>query len=347
MDQESITKGLISGIVDHYIREIAQDPHRSIRKLLDMAERTSDGPTQKICYQMMQKMAENQSSPYYEMIHRLVTGTDPETIKQFGINLGRNAWTFGSGNIRRLIAQNGVSIPWVVIIDRQKTAERIPFPEIEKLIDRGRKMDVYAWMFISPSSLDEWEEYAAVIRSHADCVFGLCTLPNALTEDILEEAADLPNLMFLLNTDEPDWQLCAGRLSAKRLLYSACRFVRNRSQAEEILNGSWLEELQSCHPLMAFSIAADSLPVETARAVKEYMWRTRLDQVYPVLPSDLISDFVIINHLVTHRDILYRVNSDGSVSEANELQFQPVTLHHTDLFGTAGTVPGVPKKSRN
>ena len=96
MDQEIITKGIISGIVDHYIRDISQDPHRSVRKLLDMAERTSDGPTQKICYQMMQKMAENQSSPYYEMIHHLVSNTDPQTIKQFGINLGHNAWTFGS-----------------------------------------------------------------------------------------------------------------------------------------------------------------------------------------------------------------------------------------------------------
>ena len=63
MNQESITRGILAGIIDRYIAEIAEDPGRSIRKLVDLAERTSDGPTQKICYQMMQEMAANQSSP--------------------------------------------------------------------------------------------------------------------------------------------------------------------------------------------------------------------------------------------------------------------------------------------
>ena len=142
MDQEIITKGIISGIVDHYIRDISQDPRRGIRNLIDMAERTSDGPTQRICYQMMQEMALNQTSPYYEMIHHLVTHINPDTIKQFGINIGHNAWTFGSGNIRELITKNDVSISWAVIIDRTEKTNRIPFTEIESLLTEAER-----WIF--------------------------------------------------------------------------------------------------------------------------------------------------------------------------------------------------------
>ena len=332
MDQETITKGIISGIVDHYIRDISQDPHRSVRKLLDMAERTSDGPTQKICYQMMQKMAENQSSPYYEMIHHLVSNTDPQTIKQFGINLGHNAWTFGSGNIRRLIEESGISISWAVIIDRAQTSGRIPFADIENLINRGRKTEIYAWLLMGSDTLDEWDDYTRLFHSHQDSVFGLCVLPDAITEEILEEAAETPNLMILLNTDEPDWQLCAEKLSRKGILFSAFRLTADKSQAEEILSGEWLEDMIPCHPLMAFSIAGDTLAEETAQSIKEYIWNTRLDQVHPIVPSDLISDFVIINRLITHRNLLYRVNADGSVSAATNLLFESTDLTHSSLF---------------
>ncbi len=332
MDQESITRGLISGIVDHYIREVTQDPNRSVRKLLDMAERTSDGPTQKICYQMMQQMAANQSSPYYEMIHHLVTHTDPRTIRQFGINLGHNAWTFGSGNIRRIVSQSNPCLSWAVFFDRAAVPERIPFSAVKDIVKRGRKLDIYAWLILASDSLDEWNEYTELFRENPDSVFGLYVLPGVLKEEILEEAADIPNLMFFLSTDEPDWQIKADELSDKKLLYSAARIVSNDAQAEEILSGSWLEELVPCHPLMAFSIAADTLSEETARTIKNYMWSTRLDQLYPILPADLISDFVVINHLITNHNILYRVNADGSVSAARELLFEGSSLKYTDLF---------------
>ena len=332
MDQESITRGLISGIVDHYIREITQDSNRSVRKLLDMAERTSDGPTQKICYQMMQQMAANQSSPYYEMIHHLVTHTDSRTIRQFGINLGHNALTFGSGNIRRIVSQSNPCLSWAVFFDRAAVPERIPFSAVKDIVKRGRKLDIYAWLILASDSLDEWNEYTELFRDNPDSVFGLYALPDALRDDILEEAADIPNLMFFLSTDESDWQIKADELTDKMLLYSAARIVSNDAQAEEILSGGWLEELVPCHPLMAFSIAADTLSEETARAIKNYMWNTRLDQLYPILPADLISDFVVINHLITNHNILYRVNADGSVSAAKELLFEDSSLKYTDLF---------------
>ena len=332
MDQESITKGILTGIVDRYIHEIACDPDRSIRKLVDMAERTSEGPTQKICYQMMQQMAADQSSPYYEMIHHLVTHTSPQTIKQFGINLGHNAWTFGSGNLRRIMEQNNLLISWAVLIDRSRKPDRIPFSEIRDLVGKGRRSEVYAWVLRTSGTADEWNEYAGLFREYPDCVFALIADPAALQGEIPEEAAEIPNLMIILNTDEGEWQSCAELLSEKGFLFSVCRKILNAEQAEAVLSGSWLEELTAYHPLIAFTIAEDSLPRETALQVKTYMWNTRLEQVYPVMPADLISDFIIINRLITRRDILYRVETDGSLSSAGELQFSPASLTYRDLF---------------
>ena len=334
MNRGNITKGIISSIVDQYLREIPRDPHRSIRKMVDMAVQTSNGPTQRICYQMMQNMAKNESSPYYEMIYHLVAHGDPATIKQFGINLGYNAWTFGPGNLRGILSENDVCASWDVIIDR-RGKERIPFSEIRGLVERGRQMDVYAWLLIC-SDLDEWEEYAELFRAYPDSVFALQLNPSSLTEIVLDEAGDIHNLMFGLNTDEADWQAAASDFMERGFPYTVWREVSTVEQAEEIMSGSWLEELAPYYPLMAYTIAADELPSETALALKQYMWDTRLGQLYPVLPVDLISDFVIINHMITRRSILYRVNPDGSVSTAAKLQFETGDLKIGDLFVKQG-----------
>lgn len=332
MDQESITKGLLSGLIDRYLVEVAEDPNRSIRKLVDIAERTSDGPTQKICYQMMQQMAANADSPYYEMIHHLVTHTAPQTVKQFGINLGHNAWTFGAGNIRRIIASSAASLSWAVVIDRSEVPGRIPFSEIADLVCRGRKNEIYAWLLISAGLLSEWDKYTELFRAHPDCVFGLCLDPEALSEAVLEEAAEIPNLMVILNTEAQDWQPAAEKLSQAGCLFSAFRRIRNAEQAAEITDGSWLEELSPRHPLMAFSFTEDTCPEETSREVSCYMWETRLRQLYPVLPVDLISDFLIISRLVSHTDVFYRVEPDGSVSAGKSLRFEPCGLTVSELF---------------
>ena len=334
MDQESITRGILSGIIDQYIHEIAADPNRSIRKLVDMAERTSDGPTQKICYQMMQRMAENRNSPYYKMIQHLVTHTSPETIKKFGINLGRNAWTFGSGKVRRLSANSRTAIPWVVLIDRQNVQGRIPFDEIRELIRRGRRQEIYAWILIISDPADEWEEITDLIREHDDSVFGLCASADALSNEILDEAAKLSNLMIFLDTDQPGWQGRARELEAAGCMFSAYRTVSSAADAHEITSGGWLTSLVPYHPLIAYSITADNCPIEYAVEVSHYMWVTRVNQIFPVLPSDLISDFMVISRLVSHKEVLYRVETDGSVSEGNGLRFAPGCLTCADLFKT-------------
>lgn len=321
MDQESITKSILSGIVDRYLIEIAKDPKRSIRKLVDMAERTSDGPTQKICFQMMQQMASNQSSPYYEMIHHLVTHTDPQTVKQFGINLGHNAWTFGSGRIRLLNEKGGAPISWAILADRRPDPQRIAFEEIAGQVEQGLTCDVYAWLLIAGESLEEWEQYRALFRSNSDSVFGLMIDPCAVTEQFAAEAAQIHNLMVILNTEPSGWQEAMKLLSAHQCLVSAYREIGGPEQAEEILSGKWLKELSAFYPLMAFTLAADNCPEDTAEKISKYMWDTRLNQEFPVLPVDLISDFLIISRLVSHQETLCRIETDGRVAEAKGYRF--------------------------
>ena len=334
MNQDFITRRILSGIIDQYISAIREDPHRSIRKLVDMGERTSNGPTQKICYQMMQEMGKNSSSPYYEMIHDLVLRTDPETINRFGLNLGLNAWTLGSRDTRALIGNSERKIPWAVLADRSPAENRISFESFAELVKKGLRCGMYAWLFMYRDVMDEWEQLSELFRAFPENVFGLSVRSGAFRAIPLDEAACCHNLMILLDSDDPDWQENARQLADRRMLYSVYREIADDTQADEVTSGRWFASILSGKPLLAFTMAADDCPDEAAERVRSYMWDTRLRQVWPVMPSDLISDFLIISRLVTYKETLYRINPDGSLSEGNGLRFGPSRLRAEDLFAS-------------
>ena len=44
-------------------------------------------------------------------------------------------------------------------------------------------------------------------------------LSDEVLETVLEDAAEIPNLMIFLNTDEPDWQTFADELARRKCLF--------------------------------------------------------------------------------------------------------------------------------
>ena len=127
--------------------------------------------------------------------------------------------------------------------------------------------------------------------------------------------------MVLVNTDMAGWENALSLLHEKKCLFAACTTIHTNKEADEVTGGKWLTSLVPYHPLMGFTIIADNCPDDVAEAVSSYMWDARLNQAYPILPADMISDFLIISRLVSHKETLYRIESDGRVSIAGNHRF--------------------------
>lgn len=323
MKQETVVRAVLSGIIDRYVVEIAADPERSSRKLVDMAERVAEGHFQKIIYQMMQEMSRNRQSPYYAMLQHLATHTDKEQIKTVGIDLGYNAWTLGARNIRALEEQNGEQIPWVGVISRSDLPGRIPVSEMEKMITLGREKEIYAWILRYKKKIDEWAQVFEVIRAYPECVFGILCDPDYLTDTIIDETCELNNLFMILNTDNERWQEAADAFAQRRRTFGVFRLYENRDDAEDILNGSWLEEVSAYFPLLALSVAGQSCTEETAAGVADYMRACRLNQTYPVMPTDIITDSLTINNIISGTPVLNAVGHDGVIYHGEKHLLKP------------------------
>ena len=93
---------LIETTVRKTIKDIANDPERSIRRVVDMAVNFSNGRFQKHLFVSAQKMLSNDQSAYYSLVRDTVGNINTEKLVHFGMNLGYNSCTAGAKILREI-----------------------------------------------------------------------------------------------------------------------------------------------------------------------------------------------------------------------------------------------------
>ena len=100
MNSQDITRALIDTTVARAMVEMDADPKRSVRKLCDLGRQFSRGRFQNQIFAIFQDLLRNDESPYYQAIDFLLRSNDPEALRQFGINIGYNSFTYGAQILR-------------------------------------------------------------------------------------------------------------------------------------------------------------------------------------------------------------------------------------------------------
>ena len=92
MTKNDITRGLIDFAVSQCLKNIKEDPYRSIRRLADLGRQFAKGRFQEELFSLFQRLLLNEDGPYYEMLKQLVSSVDTDSLKTLGINIGYNSW---------------------------------------------------------------------------------------------------------------------------------------------------------------------------------------------------------------------------------------------------------------
>ena len=140
MDRDILTRTITESVVDRCIREIEEDPKRSVRKLVDLGRQLARGRFQRQYLDLTQKMLEDEESPYYTLVRNVVRKADHDAIKTFGINLGLGSWTNGARIIRALEAEGPVSYTHLedITVGMQQRTEILKMLYREKMCIRDR-----------------------------------------------------------------------------------------------------------------------------------------------------------------------------------------------------------------
>ena len=183
MNSQDITRALIDTTVARAMVEMDADPKRSVRKLCDLGRQFSRGRFQNQIFAIFQDLLRNDESPYYQAIDFLLRSNDPEALRQFGINIGYNSFTYGAQILRQKQKELSFAVPWVV---KLRLDSRIPDTYdssfFASVVRTGLTYGIYSYQLRSMDHHEDMESYLAVIQSHPECAFLWFLSDTPLTE---------------------------------------------------------------------------------------------------------------------------------------------------------------------
>lgn len=309
MNQTALNRILVDSLADRYISKIQFDPHRSIRKLVDLGECMSNGKIQKQFFQAAQKLLEKDSNPYYALVQRVISQFDARSIKTIGMNLGLNSWTALANRKSRETAP-----PWTLMFHLEDAPGALSLDELIALIRQGAELGIHTFLIWLDRSYSALDVLVSRIRSLSDCAFALFTPADLVDGNALTQARQANNVLLSLeDTPGGDPEPATRALRDMRRPFALHTVYNTESETENILCGRWLERVNRLLSPFAFFMPGAGCPEERHIAVREYARRLRMAPQQPVFSMSLVDDVADVDQLITGKPRLLRIRPDGTL----------------------------------
>ena len=311
MMQNDIAYAMIRNAVEKGIDDIQESPERGIHKLLDLGEMFAGGRFQKDFFSTAQSELQNDTSIYYRLVEKVVTGTDPAVLTSFGMNLGYNSWTLGAGMIRELEDKNGFNIPWCILFD-MGYGQYMSLSTIADTIRQGKELGIYSYLLYIDAEYPDLDELMDLLGEEPDCAFFLFIHPSMVTPILAGRLLTIKTIWTNIDLDVVDPEQV--RRSAEILLQYRClcgAFARY---------SDWERQVAPC-----LSLAGDlGFPFLTLVSAKkchpgirngegDLLIKLRRNLSQPVFPIGLFSDMARIDRNISTEACLTAILGNGSV----------------------------------
>lgn len=317
MKSEAMTRALISTAVDKGLNDIARDPKRSIRQLIDLGTFFAKGRFQRYFFDIFGEMLHNDSSPYYGLVSGIVNHVDPKLLKTFGMNLIYNGWTVGAKTVRSLETASGKNMPWTFLLSLGADGET-QLADIQALIDRGRAQGIFSYMFLceagfSPAALRE------ILLHNGSCAFILFLAPCAVDESLCAMIQEAKNAFVLIDMRAPGFAEKAALLRSARCLFGAS-YPYGEADAGQVCSGALTSQAVSAKAPFLFFTAQPDCPMAVQKAVCAYTMQARQAPKGPVLYIDLYSDLAYIDDIISSEPSCLHITANGKPPEPDDFR---------------------------
>lgn len=327
MKNKNYTRVLIETVVDRGIKDITDDPKRSLRRLADMGKQYSEGRFQKAAFGHITNLLKNDESPYYKMLENFLATVDHKAIKTFGLNMGYDSWTYGARLIRCESEKRGYMLPWVVQIHYDPDTEgNLKAEDIDNIADRLSVLGINTYVIFREHGLGFDEDLTEVIRKHPGCAFYLFLNDGIISKEEADTIKNLGNAVISINISAENAAGTCKLLKEMKVLY-VIHYLYSTGEVERFTDDEYIDEWLSYGSAFIFLIQKDSDKGAAGRFAK----KTRMEQQYPILIWDVYSDIRLVNEMISDTPFIFEAGSDGKViypegSEYNILETDILTV---------------------
>ncbi len=309
MDNTNFTRVLIETIVDRGIRDVTDDPKRSLRRLADMGKQFSEGRFQKASFGHITNLLKNDDSPYYKMLEDFLATVDHKAIKTFGLNMGYNSWTYGARLIRKESEARGYMLPWVIQIHYDPEMEgKLKAEDINVIIERLSPLGINTYVIIKEHNLSDDPALETVFLKHPACAFFLFLNDAHIDEKQAERIRNIGNTVISVNISADEAMNSCRLLKKIKALY-VIHYLYTSDEVSRFSDDEYINLWLSFGSAFIFLIQKDSDKGLAGKFAK----RTRMQQEYPILVWDVYSDIRLVNEMISDIPFIFELSSDGYI----------------------------------
>lgn len=313
----SLTRAIIDATVDRGLREIDEDPQRSIRKLIDLGRQFSNGRFVGEIYSIFQDLLRNEDSPYYYAIEHVMHCTSRTALKHFGINMGYNSFTVGGKAIRMREKNCGYQTPWAisVVLDPSKPGS-VSAAELSVIVEQGLSMGIYAYNLPLVHNINYINELLPIFKKYKNCCFLVCLPDEELSEELAAILCENTNVMTFLDVNGDYVDANSILLRRRKAWYGAYGIYSDYS----FFTNHFPEFCRKCISAecsFVLTVAKRGSSFELIEKAMKKVKEERLSPAYPLFIFDLYGDSMQIKKLLSENKCFFVIKEDRSVSTHN------------------------------
>lgn len=325
---KDITHILVESTLRKTLKDIKDSPKRSIRNLVDLGLNFTKGRFQKPFLETVQKMLENECSPYYNLISDIVYNVNHERLISFGMNVGYNGCTKGAKKIREIENKENYNIPWSVSLEIDGANYLDNEEKYFYVIEQGKNLGIYTYLIFSDSNV---KSILSLAKIHSDCAFAFFCNKEDIEDSVLDEADKLYNVMLVVNYDESMTNTIT-LLRDRQMLYSV--FIPyDDSMVESITSGDCFDCIEDFHPVFTGLVPTRQCSVKAISKVYKYVIEVRKKQELQTVLWDVYSDSQTIDSVISDSSCVAAFNKNGDfVIRGNDAVYYDCNIFNFSLI---------------
>lgn len=206
-------QGIAVKKVLHYLDE---DPHKSLPKLLEWADRFDSSDMYFKQRQAFSRVIEDPDNNWYRLILSLWSDIDPEVRKVAFENFIVNATLVGGRRQAKARFDNHCNVPWAILMDPTSSCNlhctgcwaaeygnklNMSYETLDNIVRQGKEIGVFMYLLSGGEPLMRKADVIRLCEAHPDCMFAAFTNGTLIDEAFAEDMLRVKNFVPAISVE--------------------------------------------------------------------------------------------------------------------------------------------------
>ncbi len=205
-----------SAAIDVALKDVRKNREEGIVKLVDLMEKYMSDEKMDVNYNTVRNMIRDKDCTLNKYMNRIIDEIDPHVLKTTALNLGYEAFFYGTKTIRKMREVHQCNVPWLILMDPTSACNlhctgcwaaeygnrlNLTFEEMDNVITQGKELGIYFYMFTGGEPLVRKADIIKLCEKHNDCAFLAYTNGTLVDEAFCEQMQKIGNLYLAISLE--------------------------------------------------------------------------------------------------------------------------------------------------